>query len=481
MAECPFTLSSTHLGHNTLFMHRKIFLLLTTLLLLVPVEAQFPRLWGMTAIGGANNKGTIFYMDGDGTDYTTVFDFDEVSGSGLEGTLCLAPNGKLYGTSNEGGSADPASGTLFSYDPVNELFEKHVDFDGINGGTGWGGMVVAPDGLLYGGCCSGGGTGGCIYRVEPSTDGYTIAYALDAAADGSGIQDRLLLTPDGTFFGLAREGGANNGGTLFHYDPNSGTYNVLHHFDGGLNGRTPLGIPCVADDGWLYIATLEGGTDDKGILCRYEPVDNTFQKLLDFTGPNGQAPWNAPVRIGPDLLMGTTALGGSNGSGLIYRYIPSTNTLSEAYSFNGLDGGVLHGNIHRSADGTFYGMSNAGGTGFVGTIYRFDPQTNGLNTLHSLSMLEGYGAQGDMIEVGNAVSVTEHAGPRRLTLFPNPAADHITVRTEGARPVRIRDAMGRMVAMYSVKSSIALIDVEALSPGVYSVEAGSAIGLFVKE
>ena len=59
-------------------------------------HAQAPRLWGMTPMGGANDKGTLFRVDADGTDFTVEYHFSELSGWGPEGTLCLADNGKLY-------------------------------------------------------------------------------------------------------------------------------------------------------------------------------------------------------------------------------------------------------------------------------------------------------------------------------------------------------------------------------------------------
>lgn len=446
---------------------------ISTFLLAATIHAQFPRLWGMTSAGGDNNKGTIFYIDGDGTDYTNVYHFSDASGWDAEGTLCLAPNGKIYGTTVLGGEGVAAqAGTLFSYDPSTSTFTKLVDFDLLNnGGYGWAGMVVGNDGLLYG-ANFGGGSGGSIYRVDPATGAFEMRYLLNSTTDGGGIEDRLLLAADGTFYGLASQNGANNAGTLFHYDPGTNAFTTLHHFDGAANGRTPYGTPCEAGDGWLYFTTWAGGSANKGTFCRYRIANATFEKLMDFTGPNGDSPWNAPVRVGPDLLMGTVALGGTNSGGLIYRYVPSTNTCTEAFSFNSLNGGLLFGNVMQATDGDFYGIGGSGGANFQGSVYRFDPVGNTTTTLHSCSVAGGHSGRGNLIQAGLAVGIGENEAAVDFSVFPNPTSGPVTVSFGEAIPsgavLRITDAVGKLVVEERIQRSPTIVRI-ATGPGVYQL------------
>jgi len=426
------------------------FLCIAAFVAATAIHAQFPRLWGMTSAGGDNNKGTLFYVDGDGTDYTNVYHFSDASGWDAEGTLCLAPNGKIYGTTVLGGEGvSIQAGTLFSYDPATSTFTKLVDFDLLNnGGYGWAGMVVGADGLLYG-ANFGGGSGGSIYRVDPATDAFEMRYLLNSTTDGGGIEDRLLLAADGTFYGLASQNGANNAGTLFHYDPGTNVFTTLHHFDGAANGKTPYGTPCEAGDGWLYFTTWAGGTANKGTFCRYHIANATFEKLMDFTGPNGDSPWNAPVRVGPDLLMGTVALGGSNSGGLIYRYVPSTNTYTEAFSLNSINGGLLFGSVLQATDGNFYGIGGSGGANFQGSVYRFDPVGNTTNTLHSCGVTDGHSGRGNLIQAGLAVGIEETRNAIDFSVFPNPTSGPVTAVFGETLPsgavLRLTNALGQVV------------------------------------
>lgn len=437
----------------------------------VAMQAQAPRLWGMTPMGGANNKGTLFHIDADGTDFTVVHHFDEASGWGPEGTLCLASNGKLYGTTNLGGTGSIAAGTLFSFNPSNGLFTKLVDFDLTNGGYGWSGMIAATDGMLYG-ATYGGGSGGSIFRLDPNSDTYTILYSLNQTVDGGAIEDRLLQRADGTLFGVASQGGANNAGTLFRFDLLTNTFTKLHDFDGGANGKTPYGTLCDAGDGWLYGTTWEGGSGNKGTLYRYNPTTLAFAKLIDFTGPNGQSPWNGPLREGSDLLLGTVTLGGSANSGLIYRYVPSTAAFTEAFAFNLLDGGTLFGNLFPASDGQYYGLANFGGTSFEGIIYRYNPLTNSVTNLHSFtSATDGYSPRGDLIQAGLATGITE-AEAIAFTMHPNPSNGPVRIMVDlnSSAETRLHVLNGIGQVIHAERLVTSTTDIQLQAPGMYLVQ-----------
>ncbi len=451
--------------------------ILRLLLVLLPLttHAQLPVLWGMTPMGGADNKGTIFRVDGDGTDFLVMHHFSDADGYAPEGTLCLASNGKLYGTTNVGGTASPAAGTLFSFDLATSTYTKLVDFDISNGGFGWGGMIAHPDGKLYGATYGGGGSGGSIFRLDPATDTYTILHPLDQATEGGSINNRLSVGDDGLLYGSGGTGGVNNAGTLFRFDPGTNTFTLLYEFDGALNGRTPYGGITDGGNGWFYGTTWEGGSDDEGILFKYAPSTNTFVKLIDFTGPNGQSPWSSPVRLGTELY-GTVTLGGAAGGGYVYHLDPATDAITVLHAFNLLDGGTLFGNV-TGIGTTLYGAGSFGGTNYQGTVYAIDPLSGTLTTLHSfMDPSDGYSPRGDLVAAGTAiVGVEERAPEAGLHVMPNPADGAFTVAVPGggANTVRLRDGLGRIV--YAERAEGTMVQVEpSLAAGAYLLEVANA-------
>ena len=56
-------------------------------------KAQIPVLWGTANFGGLYDKGSIFRVNGDGSNFNTVFSFDSINGSIPKSSLCAANNG----------------------------------------------------------------------------------------------------------------------------------------------------------------------------------------------------------------------------------------------------------------------------------------------------------------------------------------------------------------------------------------------------
>ena len=136
------------------------------------------------------------------------------------------------------------------------------------------------------------------------------------------------------------------------------------------------------------------------------------------------------VNVGDDELIGVTAFGGQYSGGIIFRITPSTDAFAELYSFNILNGGTLIGGLLVGSDGQLYGTGSSGGTNFQGTVYRFDPSTHLMTTLHSFAdATDGYGPRSAVIEAGTAVGIRESSGGDGLTIGPNPTNGDVTIQT----------------------------------------------------
>ncbi|MBL0045685.1 MAG: hypothetical protein IPP33_15190 [Flavobacteriales bacterium] len=451
---------------------------LLLVLLSLQLAAQQPRIWGMTTSGGANNKGVVFAVDADGTDFSTVFAFDEASGWGPEGGLCLAPNGLLYGMTTYGGEAVPAAGTLFTIDPATGTFTKLIDFNITNGGYNQGALIVGADGLLYGAAYGGTAGGGSIFRVDPTTNAYTELYALTQSVDGAGINSRLLQTPDGLLYGAASQGGANfESGTLFRYDIANDVFTKLHDFDGADGGRTPYGGLCQAENGWLYGTTFEGGTGNSGIIYKYDPVNDEFEKVFDFEDADGANCWNTLVNAGPDLLAGAVGTGGLNSAGFLFTLVPSTDTFTLVNSFAVANGSGPVGSLVAGAGGPLYGTATLGGASFYGTLYRFDPITLQRTTIHGFTNgADGGQPRGEVVVLGGEVGVAETVSTMLFSVGPNPSSGQVTLNCDPAAlplEAHIADAWGRVSRRFTVTRASSVIDL-GIVPGIRCITISGA-------
>ena len=108
----------------------------------------------------------------------------------------------------------------------------------------------------------------------------------------------------------------------------------------------------------------------------------TLTTLHNFTGPEGNGPYYAPLVLGHDgNYYGTTYLGGANSSGNVFKMTPTGN-VTNLYSFCSqqppycTDGSVPYAGLTLGNDGNFYGTTTFGGNGpqyDAGVIFKITP------------------------------------------------------------------------------------------------------------
>jgi uncharacterized repeat protein (TIGR03803 family) len=266
---------------------------------LTELVADGDTLYGTTEDGGANpNSGTVFKINTDGTGFSILHDFapiDYQAQTNADGAGPLAGmtliGGTLYGTTDIYGPL--GGGTIFKMDTNGSNFTTLYSFSsdpaGTNGRTPCGTMLLVGD-TLYG-TTSYGGTAnlGTVFKISTNGTGFTVLHQLgtDApnATSGSGPQSGPLLVGN-TLYGTVPNGGPGFG---FFYRVNTdGTgYCVLHYFgangSSGPDGGLPLG-GLVLNGGKLYGTSVIGGSNDHGTLFSY---DLHAAPNLSCVGSNG--------------------------------------------------------------------------------------------------------------------------------------------------------------------------------------------------
>ena len=195
------------------------------------IEAGDGKLYGMTAEGGSCERGVIFSFDPVSSTYTTLKDFNGISGAFPNGNLVEASDGKLYGMTYGGGHND--QGVIFSFDPVSSAYTKLFDFDGTNGAFPDGSFIHAADGKLYSTTYAGGINNlGVIFSFDPESSAYTKVKDFDEI-DGAYPYGNLFRASNGTLYGMTRGGGRCDLGVMFSFDPSTSIYTKLKDYEGG--------------------------------------------------------------------------------------------------------------------------------------------------------------------------------------------------------------------------------------------------------
>jgi uncharacterized repeat protein (TIGR03803 family) len=146
-------------------------------------------LYGTTVVGGANGGGVLYSITPDGSVMTALHNFVGESGTEPVGTLLLASDGRLYGTTSAGGTTASGGastlGTVFSIARDGTGFTNLHNFDGTTGSNGNGTMVQLNATEFIGTATNGGRCGsGTIFRL--SLAGTTVNGDTTCGSDSGG-------------------------------------------------------------------------------------------------------------------------------------------------------------------------------------------------------------------------------------------------------------------------------------------------------
>ena len=348
----------------------------------VLIEATNGALYGTASSFGANGAGRVFKMTPGGT-LTTVYNFCSESGcmDGVlpEAGLLQATSGDFYGTTNGGGLG---YGTVFKITPggtLTTLYSFCSQSGCADGANPFAGLVHGANGDFYGTARNGGAnSGGTVFEITPSGT-LTTLYSFcseSGCADGAFPVAGLLQTADGNLYGITLSGGRPaDGGTVFEITP-TGRLTTMHKFcsqNDCTDGSNPLAALVEATDGDLYGTTSGGGTSDLGTVFKITR-SGTLTTLHSFDRTDGSAP-GAVLAQGTDgNFYGTTNSGGARGYGTIFEMAPS-GTLATLHSFcehlGCTDGRNPEAGLMQATNGTFYGTASFGGANQDGTVFNF--------------------------------------------------------------------------------------------------------------
>jgi uncharacterized repeat protein (TIGR03803 family) len=335
-------------------------------------------LWGVSQRGAPGNFGTIFTLNSVTNVVTPVLSFTGDSGAFPGGApqaeLTYDGAGYMWGVTAEGGAMD--RGVVFKINVMSKDFTVITEFNGINGLAPGGGLVADNAGFLWGVTAEGGEAfRGTVFRLNPSTNELaTVVHFTGTDGDFLGDGPLAGLTKDssGFMWGTTYEGGETNQGTIFKIDSTTLDFTSVLAFSGNsgsYKGAGPAAALVPDSSGtFLWGTTEAGGADNVGMVFRVRRSTSVYSPVVEFNGPQGTKkganPRSALIQDGLGSWYGTTEAGGT-GFGTVFK-ITSTNLFSSLFEFTGSAGNVPgekpRGSLVMANDGNIYGTTMTGGS-----------------------------------------------------------------------------------------------------------------------
>ena len=277
--------------------------------------------------------------------------------------------------------------TTISWAQTETILWNFSDSSG-DGKAPWSNFLISDSkGNLYGATNQGGtNSTGMVFELSPdSSGGYTETILYDfnvyGSGDGSGPYGSLAFNQSGDLIGTTSGGGASGAGTVYRLTPKSGggwTEKIIYSFSmSGGDGQYPAAGVAIGKNGALYGTTAFGGTNSSGAVYKLsETAKGLTEKVIHSFGGSGDGsyPYGGLTLDSLGNLYGTTSIGGAVGYGSVYRLKPTksgwTETLLHSFTDQNGDGsGMYYVNIVSDAAGNLYGATAFGGANSTGIVW----------------------------------------------------------------------------------------------------------------
>ena len=359
------------------------------------VIVSLGRLVSVTAIHSSVQESVLHSFNGQNGSSGVTGSHD---GAAPNGGLVQDKYGNLYGTTYYGGQYDV--GTVFKRTAagVESVFysftgQDNASVGGMPGSTDgahpFAGLVMDSVGNLYGTTAQGGTDGqghGTVFKITPGgVESVLYAFCLSGCTDGEQPFSQLILGSDGNLYGTGG-GGASNGGIVYKMTT-AGAETVLYSFKAATtDGEGPQAGVIRDASGNLYGTTAAGGANSVGTVFRVTPggtetllysfcsVNSASANCTDGSYPSTGLIWGADGNI-----YGATGSGGLNDLGTLFK-ITTAGALIVIHSFCGegvtpgcSDGADPIGPLMQATDGNFYGLTHGGGANSWGSAFKITP------------------------------------------------------------------------------------------------------------
>jgi len=239
----------------------------------------------------------------------------------------------------------------------------------------------------------------------------TTLFAFNKTTHGGGSTNDSEV-PIGRFlYGTTNGGGIAGNGVIYRLDIATGSEKILHAFTGGADGCFPNGMTLYRNV--LYGTAIACGAAGYGTVFSIDLATTTFRTLYSFSnGADGSYPQGNLLSFG-GYLWGTADYGGANGAGTLFRIDPSSGNLTSLHSFGAGSDAANPPNGLIAYNNVLYGVTQYGGVNNTGAVYAYDPVSGIEKVVYAFGAFggtDGYRPASQLLVQYGAIFGTAQAG-----------------------------------------------------------------------
>ncbi|MEL6538845.1 MAG: choice-of-anchor tandem repeat GloVer-containing protein, partial [Bacteroidota bacterium] len=353
------------------------------------------KIWGLTFNGGTNDKGVVYRIDPDGSNFTKVADFNSTATSASAFSI-IEINGKVYGTTNQGGSG---LGEIWSANPDGTGYSIIHTFDGTDLFSPLG-QLVEYGGKLYGVTLFDvTNNRGGVFSLDYDGSNYAVEYLCTTSEQhpqyGTALWNNLIWFPNGN-------------GRITGWNPVTKAVNHTLY----PNGSSHYEPVVIENELWVansqYIQKFTSITSPTLI--------HTFATADDVFNGNGQLSYDGTRIWG-------TAQDGTSTYPVVYSILPDGTDLQQEYK--GTVAGFPSNNVTLFTDVQTPAFSFPNQTVEHLSVSTLAAQTSstGAVSYTLVGDATGSGLSGDQLTAGTAGTVTVRATVAANDQFTSATAD----------------------------------------------------------
>lgn len=245
--------------------------------------------YGTTESGGAEDLGSVFAFDSTTGTIRLQDSFTSTTGANPLAGLTAGAGDLYYGTSGHGGAY--GFGGVFGFNSSSSAITLLNSFTGANGAIPQAPLTAAGGDLYYGTTVFGGIHGlGTVFAFNSSTGAISLQDSFNGA-NGSSPYAPLTAAGGGLYYGTTNTGGTAGLGTVYAFNSLTGAITLQDSFT-GPNGAKPLAALTPGAGGRYYGTTIQGGANNLGAIYSFNPVPGP----LPLMGASAALGWSQLLR-----------------------------------------------------------------------------------------------------------------------------------------------------------------------------------------